>query len=41
LFGSSVPEHSTVRVSGSVPVVSISLSGSTNLSSLRAIPVLW
>jgi hypothetical protein len=41
LFGAAVPEHSILRVSSSEPVVSISLSGSNSLSSLRAIPVLW
>jgi hypothetical protein len=40
-FGTAIPEHSIIRISSSVPVVAVSLAGSTNLSSLRAIPALW
>jgi hypothetical protein len=40
-FGTAIPEHSLLRISSSVPIVAISLAGTTNLSSLRAIPALW
>jgi hypothetical protein len=40
-FSTAIPEHSILRISSSIPVVAVSLAGTTSLSSLRAIPALW